>query len=135
MLPFRAGGLNIVNIKLWNRAAICKMLWSLNQKKDRCWIKWIHGYYIKNQIIFHMDLPRQCSWVIKKILGARDYVKNLPDGTGIIQKSEFSIREVYKALQGNHVIQPWTKLICQNAALAKYTFTSWLLMHDKTGYL
>lgn len=33
ILPYCAGGLNIVNLKLWNKAAICKLLWSLNKKR------------------------------------------------------------------------------------------------------
>lgn len=40
-LPYYAGGLNIVNVKWWNRAAICKLLWRLTQKKDRIWIQWL----------------------------------------------------------------------------------------------
>lgn len=33
VLPLYAGGLNIMTLKLWNRAAISKLLWSLNQKR------------------------------------------------------------------------------------------------------
>lgn len=34
-LPKQAGGLNIVGLQSWNRAAICKLLWKITQKKDR----------------------------------------------------------------------------------------------------
>lgn len=67
MLPLQAGGLNIINLKFWNRAAICKLFWGLHQKKDRIWIRWIHGYYIKQQDIYEMSVPMQCSWIIRKI--------------------------------------------------------------------
>lgn len=30
MLPQQAGGFNIINLKLWNRVAMCKQLWRLN---------------------------------------------------------------------------------------------------------
>lgn len=82
-LPYCAGGLNIVNLKWWNRAAICKLLWNLNKKKDRFWVQWIHGYYVKGQDIYDMRVPAQCSWMIRKIMGARDYLKQLDDGGGL----------------------------------------------------
>ncbi|KAG5611287.1 hypothetical protein H5410_022568 [Solanum commersonii] len=33
-LPKAAGRLNIMNLKLWNNAAILKLLWAIDQKKD-----------------------------------------------------------------------------------------------------
>lgn len=71
MQPMHAGGLNIINLKVWNQAAICKLLWSLHQKKDKVWVRWVHGYYIKNQDMEVMALPKQCSWIVRKVLGAR----------------------------------------------------------------
>lgn len=43
-LPKGAGGLNIINIKIWNQAAICNLLWALSQNKKKLWITWIHTY-------------------------------------------------------------------------------------------
>lgn len=91
MLPTQAGGLNIINLKAWNRAAICKQLWSLAQEGNRVWIRWIHGFYIKQKDIYEMDIPRQCSWVVRKIIGAREYLKKLQDGRDWLQKPKFSI--------------------------------------------
>ncbi|XP_019236742.1 PREDICTED: uncharacterized protein LOC109216980 [Nicotiana attenuata] len=45
--PKSAGGYNLLNIRVWNRAAITNVYWDLAQKKDKVWIKWIHTYYIK----------------------------------------------------------------------------------------
>ncbi|XP_070019933.1 uncharacterized protein [Nicotiana sylvestris] len=39
-LPKSAGGLNIVDIYTWNKAAILKHLWNLCKKKDRLWVQW-----------------------------------------------------------------------------------------------
>lgn len=30
-----AGGLNIIDMKIWNKAAICKLFWNLALKKDK----------------------------------------------------------------------------------------------------
>ncbi|XP_070017034.1 uncharacterized protein [Nicotiana sylvestris] len=45
--PASAGGLNILDIAIWKRAAISKLLWNLCCKKDKLWVKWVHNYYIK----------------------------------------------------------------------------------------
>lgn len=47
--PKVAGGLNISEIQKWNKASIIKHMWSLSQKKDKLWIKWVHTYYLKGK--------------------------------------------------------------------------------------
>ncbi|XP_060182471.1 uncharacterized protein LOC132612165 [Lycium barbarum] len=43
--PKTAGGLNVLDITDWNRAAISELLWNICTKKDKSWVKWIHWYY------------------------------------------------------------------------------------------
>ena len=38
-LPKVFGGLNICNLRVWNKVAILKSLWVVASKKDRLWIK------------------------------------------------------------------------------------------------
>ncbi|XP_019257891.1 PREDICTED: uncharacterized protein LOC109236129 [Nicotiana attenuata] len=63
-----AVGLNLINLALWNKAAITKICWELANKKDKLWIKWIHSYYIKDQVFATMRAPKQASWMVRKIL-------------------------------------------------------------------
>ncbi|XP_070014627.1 uncharacterized protein LOC142174643 [Nicotiana tabacum] len=42
--PKATGGLNLINLALWNKAAITKTCWELANKKDKLWIKWINSY-------------------------------------------------------------------------------------------
>lgn len=58
ILPKQAGGLNIGNLNVWNQAAICKLLWNIHQQKNRTWIQWIHGYYIKGRDVFELSIPQ-----------------------------------------------------------------------------
>lgn len=37
--PKAAWGLNTLDIGIWNRATICKLLWNLCKKKDKMWIQ------------------------------------------------------------------------------------------------
>ena len=47
--PRSEGGLGLINMHIWNRAAIAKLCWDLENKEDKLWIKWIHTYYLKGQ--------------------------------------------------------------------------------------
>lgn len=98
MLPYYAGGLNVVNLKMWNRAAICKLLWRLYQGKESIWVRWIHVYYIKNQDIFEMAIPMQYSWVMRKIFGTREHLRALHNGREWITRPEFSVSSCMLAL-------------------------------------
>ncbi|KAK4707085.1 hypothetical protein R3W88_033383 [Solanum pinnatisectum] len=35
------GGLNVIDLKLWNKPAILKHLWAISMKKDIMWIRWL----------------------------------------------------------------------------------------------
>lgn len=131
MQPLQAGGLNVINLKIWNKAALCKLLWCLYQKKDKSWIRWIHGYYIKHADVWEMEIPKQSTWMVRKILGARDYLKELQGGHCWLRNSSFSIKKMYAALAGRPQLIPWAKMMCQNSAPPKCVFISWLLLHEK----
>lgn len=42
-----AGGLGIRDIEAWNRAAIFKHFWAVQEKKDNLWVRWVHHLYMK----------------------------------------------------------------------------------------
>ncbi|KAK4721812.1 hypothetical protein R3W88_012045 [Solanum pinnatisectum] len=63
-LPKSVGGMNLINIRLWNQAAIAKTCWDLAHKSDKLWIRWIHSFYIKNQQFFTAPNPKQASWMV-----------------------------------------------------------------------
>lgn len=131
ILPKQDGGLNIGNLKVWNQAAICKLLWNIHQQKNRTWIRWIHGYYIKGRDVFEMSIPQQSSWVVKKILEAREYLEGRQHGMDNFLVQQFSIRKMYNALIGEVQRVPWAKMLCQNSAPAKCLIISWLLLHER----
>ncbi|KAG5595624.1 hypothetical protein H5410_036856, partial [Solanum commersonii] len=39
-IPHVAVGLNITELKLWNKAVILRQLWNIARKKDCLWIQW-----------------------------------------------------------------------------------------------
>lgn len=71
------------------------------------------------------------SWVIRKIIGAREHLKEMRNGKMWIQKIDFSVKELYIAFMGQSQRVPWAKMVCQNAAPPKYLFITWFLLHGK----
>ncbi|XP_075103818.1 uncharacterized protein LOC107791096 [Nicotiana tabacum] len=69
--PKSAGGHNLINLLLWNKAAIAKICWDLAHKQEKLWIRWINAYYIKQQQLQHMPIPYQASWMVRRIIGSR----------------------------------------------------------------
>ena len=85
--PRNEGGLGFKLLKLWNKATMLRHLWTLNQKADSLWVKWVHTYVIKNKYLWHMAPPQDTFWTLRKLFQIRDMghslVKHMVvDGTG-----------------------------------------------------
>ncbi|XP_060170357.1 uncharacterized protein LOC132601275 [Lycium barbarum] len=96
--PKSAGGLNLTNLQLWNKAAIAETCWDLEHKQDKLWIRWIHAFYIKEQQFHEAKPPQQGCWIVRKILEARVLTEQ-------IQHNNFTgksiIRHIYLQLHGS----------------------------------
>ncbi|XP_060188553.1 uncharacterized protein LOC132617548 [Lycium barbarum] len=129
--PETAGGLNLVDIGLWNKAVICKHYWNLCKKKDRLWIQWVHVYYIKKDSVWEVDKPT-VSWIIRKILkGQRHFDEAGYSQQEVMDMDNFSIKKLYQGLRGDFTKVPWRRLVCNNIGLPKWTFTLRLTAHRK----
>ncbi|XP_019235180.1 PREDICTED: uncharacterized protein LOC109215551 [Nicotiana attenuata] len=89
-----AGGLNFINVKLRNKAAICKLLWSICTRKEKLWVHWVHTYYIKGNTVWNIE-PKNASWAIQKIFKARNYFENA-------RLSEEDVQKMVNALSNNY---------------------------------
>ncbi|XP_060200470.1 uncharacterized protein LOC132628726 [Lycium barbarum] len=69
--PKTAGGLNVLDISTWNNPAIYKLLWAVEQKKDKLWVVWIHTFYIKANDLSTMATPKQGYWLVRKVFDSR----------------------------------------------------------------
>ncbi|KAH0689336.1 hypothetical protein KY289_016694 [Solanum tuberosum] len=127
-IPKSVGGLNLVNLKVWNKAAILKIYWDIEQKQDRLWIKWIHSYYIKGQSMEEVRVPAQACWMVRKILGTKEMLHILHNE--VVGKKSM-IRLAYKQMLGSFSKVEWRNLICCNSARPKAIFTLWLQAQNK----
>ncbi|XP_070022732.1 uncharacterized protein [Nicotiana sylvestris] len=61
--PKVVGGLNFIDVTLWNESAICKLLWNICTRKEKLWVHWVHTYYVKGQAMWNIE-PKNASWTI-----------------------------------------------------------------------
>lgn len=125
-LPKSAGGLNLLNLRMWNQAAICQLLWALSMKKEKLWITWVHSYYIKNQDIKTMPIPTQAAWMIRKIITTRKVWRTLGDTDKLVHGGKFMISKAYSQIRGAVPSVNWRELVCHNCAEPGQTFILWL---------
>ncbi|XP_070014693.1 uncharacterized protein [Nicotiana sylvestris] len=124
--PKSIGGLGLLNIRLWNKAAITKASWDIEHKANRLWIRWLHAYYIINQQFSQMPIPQRARWIVRKIFEARETMALIQD-----TKTGSLIKQIYRKLIGDNERITWKTLRFGNDARPKAQFTVWPQMHGK----
>ena len=124
--PIYEGGLGLINIKIWNRAAIAKLRWDLANKEDKLWVKWIHAYYIKGQR--ERKMSNYASWTVKKVMNAKLIVDQVQQ---FQNKGKGVLRKIYYPMKGMQQRPPWTCLMYRYAARPKAYITMWIMMNKK----
>ncbi|XP_060185527.1 uncharacterized protein LOC132614990 [Lycium barbarum] len=133
--PKTAVGLNVIDILTWNRAAICKLLWPVEQKKDKLWVLWVHTFYIKSQDLSQMETPKQACWLLRKVIDARKCLtsndslhKSLHQMT---YKGEFSIKKSYLSMLGQFPKADWSKLVLVKGPIPRHHFILWMALYRR----
>nr|XP_016505691.1 PREDICTED: uncharacterized protein LOC107823531 [Nicotiana tabacum] len=130
-LPKSVGGFNIMNIAVWNKAAICKQFWNLCKEKKKLWIQWIHSYYIKGRHIWDVQL-KQASWIVNKILKSKEIFMNAGlNYEDIMNMQSCSIKNIYHKLRGRFEKVSWRRIVCHNTGCPRWTFILTVAAHGK----
>ncbi|CAK8569926.1 unnamed protein product [Lathyrus sativus] len=129
--PKIKGRLNIVNLEIWNKACLIKLLWNLHGKSDTMWIKWIHYYYVKDQDIWSMAVKNNSLWVMKSILKLRNIVISRNEWNNMVQTTKFQTTKVYDRISENVQEVSWRRILYQNMARPRALFTLWMAYHRK----
>ncbi|XP_059295399.1 uncharacterized protein LOC132048723 [Lycium ferocissimum] len=127
--PETAGGLNILDITAWNKAAISKLLWNLCQKKDKLWVRWIHCYYGTSRNLLE-DIPKQASWIMQKLMKAGKYF--LEAGYTLFdipQMNCFHTKQFYLKIREEFPKVTWRRMVCNNMGLPKWVFILRIAAH------
>ena len=70
-LPKEEGGLGIKNPKDWNKAQILMHLCKIVSRSPNLWPSWINGTVLKRAKFWLMEIPTDCSWIWRRVLGLR----------------------------------------------------------------
>ncbi|XP_059294668.1 uncharacterized protein LOC132047673 [Lycium ferocissimum] len=109
-------------------------------KKDCLWIRWVHSYYIKNQVVDSMPIPKNAAWVVRKIFGLRSLITELQHMQGDLTSRltqmqtlgvRFSIKKLYQLLSPQFQRVPWKSLIMQSHLHPRFKFNLWLAAHGR----
>lgn len=71
-VPKQFGGLGLRECGMRNKALLAKQLWSIANKEDSLWVRWIHGWYLKDRNIWDVPLSSTASWHWCKLVRLRD---------------------------------------------------------------
>ncbi|XP_058765506.1 uncharacterized protein LOC131638998 [Vicia villosa] len=129
--PRKVGGLNIIDLKIWRKASLLKMLWNHSGKSDSLWIKWIHCYYVKSLTIMTVPVKASCSWILKTILNQRQAAMDLPCWNSMMLHPKFSTRIVYHELLQDLPVVQWQNLVYKNLARPKAQFILWIACNNR----
>lgn len=117
--PTSAGRLNILDIVVWNRATISKLLFKIYSKKNKLWVQWVHSYYIKGGQVWGV-ISKQASRMVQKIMKIQSYVQQARISEEDLQsKPTFSIKNMYVLMRGDFPKVHLRRLVCNNFGAPK----------------
>ncbi|XP_058726244.1 uncharacterized protein LOC131597570 [Vicia villosa] len=129
--PKSYGGPNIIDLDLWNKTNMIRLLWDINGKADSLWVRWIQAYYLKNKHRMEIEIKPHYSWIMKAVLDQRNCVNDINDWEDIMNTNNFNISKVYKKLQLSDQKVEWRNLMYGNTARPRACFIIWLACHGR----
>lgn len=113
--PRDYGGLNIIDLTLWNKITMLKLLWNLSGKSNSMWVR-IHTYYLKYDDLVTIGIKINTSWIVKAILKQRGLIVMLPHvWNQMLTKIKFRKKDVYKEICSDGAKVTWTRLFHCNS--------------------
>lgn len=74
-LPKQEGGLGIMRLKDWNKAATIKHIWRLLTVDTSIWTSWIHKVLLKRKPFWLVQSSNYSSWCWRKMLQSRSWCR------------------------------------------------------------
>lgn len=124
-------GYGIINLQVWNKICMAKLLWNLCRKADSLWVRWIHSYYIKKEDVRYMRCKDNGSWVMKQIMKSRSDMFATRVWNRLESNDKFHMKSVYCELLEHMPVMPWHNLISHNKARPRAVFILWLACNKR----
>lgn len=126
--PKNYGGLNITSLTEWNQATMFKLLWNIQGKKDKLWVKWLDAYYVKGGDFKDWSPPQDCSWILKRIVKSKNLCVQQPDWKITLAEEKFVISKHYHRLRGDKKKVDWYTVFFHNMARPRAKLQLWMLL-------
>ncbi|XP_074293421.1 uncharacterized protein LOC141620453 [Silene latifolia] len=127
------GGLGLIDSRVWNIAAVGKLVWWIVSKKDHMCIKWIDKIYMKGKELHDYNPSNSSSWAWRKICEVKNIFKEAYiDNKWLGKDGEYSISAGYDWLmQDPGVKVPWSTIVWNRFNVHKHSFIAWLIKHER----
>lgn len=130
--PKNKGGMNVIDLECWNSITLMKHLWDLSLKTDSLWVKWMHMYFIKGQMLSNMEVHNSSSWIFKRIMKVRQDITKVQNCWNIsMQERKFKMRWFYRTLMNQNENTDWSVLMTRNIARPRAIFCLWMACHRR----
>ncbi|KAL6554867.1 hypothetical protein OROGR_006125 [Orobanche gracilis] len=122
------GGIGLLHLPSWNKVSFLKLLWAINQKSDKLWIKWLHEYYVKSADVMNMLVPSDASYFFKKALKCRVLVRSSVEWRGMEVNGKFDKLIAYNIVRYPISKVAWKDFLMNNRATPRAKFCLWLAL-------
>ncbi|CAK8572589.1 unnamed protein product [Lathyrus sativus] len=130
--PTTQGGLNLLNLQVWNKVLLLKCLWNLCRKTNNLWVKWIHTHYLKDKSVMNYETKTHNSWIMRGILKHRDNMGEIRnDWDQIVNAQKFKVSVLYKVMIDDGTRVQWRNLVQFNKGRPRAGFCLWQACHGK----
>lgn len=131
--PKKYGGLNIIELGTWNNTTMLKLLWNICRKFDNLWVKWVHSYYIKGDMLMDMEEKASYLCIVRSTLKQLDNIMHMQTfWQQMIRGNKFSTKKVYlnmRSMCEDNV--NWSYVLYGNTARPRVVMTLWLTCHGR----
>ncbi|XP_058769383.1 uncharacterized protein LOC131643248 [Vicia villosa] len=129
--PKSNGGLDVINLGVWNKACLTKLLWKLTSKEESLWVQWVHRYYIKNEDVMQVQVKENGSWILRSIFNLRPQVTQMEHWKKLNERGGFKMKNLYLEFLEKHPKVEWRVLMRKNCARPRAVFTMWLACNKR----
>lgn len=103
-----ASGLNIKDVITWNKEAKTALVDHF-LKKDKLWVRWINGNYMKGRSVEEFKESASMSWMVRQIFPCYEHAEAVGGCDKVQKNGVFSIALMYQQL-GDFRKVPWSRL-------------------------
>ncbi|XP_074305926.1 uncharacterized protein LOC141641152 [Silene latifolia] len=127
------GGLGVIDSKVWNIAAVGKLVWWIVSKKDHLWILWIDNIYMKGKHWKEYSPSNSSSWAWRKVCEVKTRFRDAyVDDKWLGKDGEYSIKDGYNWLiQDQNSRVSWYHVVWNRFNTTSHCFNSWLIQQNR----